>query len=121
MVDGLTAPDQVVAHYAAPSLTTAGRPGPLRIAHGGAALTISWSPASAATGYQVLVAQRNGVQHVSSLPASKHSVRFTGIVPTSAGTVTVVARGPTGKLGPARSGSFRALKKPFTVLRAFHR
>ena len=121
IVEGVPAADQVVAHFSAPSRVRPGSVRHVRVHRRGSALTVSWRPASDATAYGIVVMQRNGVQRVAIVKARRHSVRFANVSRAWGGVVTVTARGPTDQWDPRHRGAarFRALARPFTVLRDF--
>src|SRR5437660_2217796 len=119
----MTGPDAVVARFNAPSRVKPGRVRRVRVRRHGNALTVSWRPASDATGYGIVVMQRNGVQRVAIVKARRHSIRFANVSRAWGGTVTVTARGPTDQWDPRQRGAarFRAVARPFTVLRDFRK
>jgi hypothetical protein len=118
-VDGVPAPDRVVARYRAPGSVKTSRPRAVVVERHGTALLISWTRVADATSYGVVVKQRTGDSRMIKVSARSHSVRVAGIAKTQNGTVAVSARGPLGDWGRPRAGRFRATARPFTVLRPF--
>lgn len=118
-VDGVAEPDRAVGRYRAPATVKTGKPRSLVVKRHGAALLISWRPATGATSYAIVVNRRTAAERVIRLSARRHRIRIAGIAKTQSGTVAVSARGALRDWGRPGVGRFRATQPPATVLRPF--
>jgi hypothetical protein len=118
-VDGVQAPQRVVARFRATGPSRAGRVRELRVRRAGGALVATWRSAAAPRRYGVVVRQRNGRTRLVTVPGQRRRLRIPGIPRTQRGTVTVRALGPLGDWGAPSSATFRATRREATRLRPF--
>jgi hypothetical protein len=123
LIDGVPAPQQVIARYKAPKPEHADRPGKLQVKRRGTKIIAKWARSDNATRYGVVLRQRNGVQRMKRLRKKSHRIRFKRVAKTEKGTVSVRALGPLGDWSRPRKDKFRATKRehsrrlPFSELR----
>jgi hypothetical protein len=118
-IDGVPAPELVVARFAAGPPPRAARPGRLRVRRRGRTVVASWRRARNARAYAVVLEQRSGAQVVRELPRTARSVRFRGIAATQRGTVTVRSQGPLSDWSRPATARFRATRRARSPFRDF--
>jgi hypothetical protein len=109
-VDGIPAPLQTLDHFKAPPPPRASRVAGVRVARRGSRLAISWRPAPYAQGYAVVTEASGGAVRSQRLKAKRHALTVKGVPASEAGSVEVVAFGPTGDRGKPGRARFRALR-----------
>lgn len=119
VLNGVPAPDLVVARFRVAAPRRVSRPRGLKVARRATSLLVSWRPVAGATRYGVVVTQRAAAQRLLKLSSRHHSIRVRGVALTQAGTVAVSAQGSTPGWGKPANARFGATRKPFTVLHPF--
>jgi hypothetical protein len=109
-LDGLDREQRIVTRFIVGKPPKAGKPGAVRVARKGAALTVSWDAAAAADRYVVVVTPRGGEEKVVTVSGRRRSARVAGVPPTLGGAVGVHALTVAGDAGPVASGRFAATK-----------
>jgi hypothetical protein len=111
-VEGIPAPEQIVARYKAPPPPRAGRVKRVRVRRRGKTLLVSWTRASHTVQYGVVVRQRNGRQKTTYVGGRRHRARIRRIPLRQSGTVKVSALGPLRDRGRPGTGRFKATRRP---------
>jgi PKD repeat protein len=105
-----------VGHYSAPGALHGGRVRRVKFVRHGGTGVITWSAAPGARQYRIKVRGGDGRVQTFIRKPSARSVTITGLIPTDAYTVLVVARAGHNLLpGPQASATLKALKTPKLV------
>jgi hypothetical protein len=118
-VDGIPGPLETLDHFKAPPPPRVGRVKGVHVIRHGGGLAVSWRKAPYAQGYSVVTEASGGAVHTLRVKAKRHTVTVKGVPATEAGSVEVVAFGPTGDRAKPSRAKFEALREPKTRMLPF--
>jgi hypothetical protein len=99
--DGVPRLRKVLGTYTAPAPARLGRVTGVKVKRSGSALLVSWKGTTGAAGYAVRVDLSDGRRLLRVVKGSARSLRLAGVAKSVKASVSVAARGVTGRAGPA--------------------
>jgi hypothetical protein len=116
-LDGVPAPDHVVARYRLQSPKRLTRPSVLRLRRSATSVVASWKRVPGAVRYGVVLGLGGGLRRAAQVASSQTRIRLGEVPSTQGGTVTVRALSAAGAWGPPATASFTAPRRRASAFR----